>query len=539
MERNVWMAFERVAKEKPYKNSVIYQGTELTYGELLFFAERLGSALYKRGLRKGDRAIIYLPHCPQWLISWFGLQRIGACPVPITHFYATHDIEYIAKDSGAKFIFMCETNFTNVEPLLSKGMFTHAIFTNTSEMLPKWKELTVPDVSKARSQPYPRDLLRLDVLLTEEESAPPSDAEWKDLAQILYTSGTTGLPKGVPLTHEVYLWSTMEERKTVATVVPHGEAVILQGSPLYHILGQAQGLSGLLFGDTIVLLPRMDIEEVLSSIERYRITNLFGTPTFYRMMLEHPKIDKFDLRSLRWCYSGGDYLPPSLNERWQKRTGKYIYQGLGATEACGGITMTPGDVDIPEGSLGRVLSIWKAKLFDSDTMEEIPIPGQGELYISSDHMITGYWNKPEDTGKSFIKLQGRLWYKTGDIVRIDENGWVYFVDRSGDIIKHKGYRVVPSKVEKVLSEHPSIYAACVIGIPDPEVGEKIKALVVKRQDSPYVDEKELLDWCSKRLTPYEVPHWIEYRDSLPTSPSGKILRRKVRTEEREKAAKKA
>lgn len=539
MERNVWMAFERVAKEKPYKNSVIYQGTELTYGELLFFAERLGSALYKRGLRKGDRAIIYLPHCPQWLISWFGLQRIGACPVPITHFYGTQDIEYIAKDSGAKFIFMCETNFTNVEPLLSKGMFTHAIFTNTSEMLPKWKELTVPDVSKARSQPYPRDLLRLDVLLTEEESAPPSDAEWKDLAQILYTSGTTGLPKGVPLTHEVYLWSTMEERKTVATVVPHGEAVILQGSPLYHILGQAQGLSGLLFGDTIVLLPRMDIEEVLSSIERYRITNLFGTPTFYRMMLEHPKIDKFDLRSLRWCYSGGDYLPPSLNERWQKRTGKYIYQGLGATEACGGITMTPGDVDIPEGSLGRVLSIWKAKLFDSDTMEEIPIPGQGELYISSDHMITGYWNKPEDTEKSFIKLQGRLWYKTGDIVRIDENGWVYFVDRSGDIIKHKGYRVVPSKVEKVLSEHPSIYAACVIGIPDPEVGEKIKALVVKRQDSPYVDEKELLDWCSKRLTPYEVPHWIEYRDSLPTSPSGKILRRKVRTEEREKAAKKA
>lgn len=539
MEQNVWMAFERVAKEKPYKNSVIYQGTELTYGELLFFAERLGSALYKRGLRKGDRAIIYLPHCPQWLISWFGLQRIGACPVPITHFYGTQDIEYIAKDSGAKFIFMCETNFANVEPLLSKGMFTHAIFTNTSEMLPKWKELTVPDVSKARSQPYPRDLLRLDVLLTEEESAPPSDAEWKDLAQILYTSGTTGLPKGVPLTHEVYLWSTMEERKTVATVVPHGEAVILQGSPLYHILGQAQGLSGLLFGDTIVLLPRMDIEEVLSSIERYRITNLFGTPTFYRMMLEHPKIDKFDLRSLRWCYSGGDYLPPSLNERWQKRTGKYIYQGLGATEACGGITMTPGDVDIPEGSLGRVLSIWKAKLFDSDTMEEIPIPGQGELYISSDHMITGYWNRPEDTEKSFIKLQGRLWYKTGDIVRIDENGWVYFVDRSGDIIKHKGYRVVPSKVEKVLSEHPSIYAACVIGIPDPEVGEKIKALVVKRQDSPYADEKELLDWCSKRLTPYEVPHWIEYRDSLPTSPSGKILRRKVRTEEREKAAKKA
>jgi long-chain acyl-CoA synthetase len=170
-------------------------------------------------------------------------------------------------------------------------------------------------------------------------------------------------------------------------------------------------------------------------------------------------------------------------------------------------------------------------------MEESPIPGQGELLISSDHMIRGYWNKPEDTEKSFITLGGRLWYRTGDIVRIDEKGWVYFVDRSGDIIKHKGYRVVPSKVEKVLTEHPSISAACVVGIPDQELGEKIKALVIQKADKGPVEEQELIEWCKKRLAPYEVPHWVEFRETLPTSPSGKILRRKVRTEERQKMAK--
>ncbi|MCS7281441.1 MAG: acyl--CoA ligase, partial [Desulfobacterota bacterium] len=280
---------------------------------------------------------------------------------------------------------------------------------------------------------------------------------------------------------------------------------------------------------------RMDIEEVLASIDRYRITNMFGTPTFYRMILEHPSIDKYDLSSLMWCYSGGDYLPPAFIARWMAKTGKYIYQGLGATEACGGITMTPGDEEIPEGSLGRVLSIWTAKLVDPDTMEEAKIPGQGELLISSDHMIKGYWNKPEDTAKSFITVEGRLWYRTGDIVRIDEKGWVYFVDRSGDIIKHKGYRVVPSKIEKTLTEHPAIAAACVIGIPDEEVGEKIKGLVIAKAGIKKPEVEELIDWCRNRLAPYEVPHWIEYRDSLPTSPSGKILRRKVRQEEREKA----
>ncbi len=536
MKRGVWDVFEETVEMKPHKTSLIYLGVEYIYSELRSLCERLAGSLNTMGVKKGERVIIYLPHCPQWVIAWFSLQRIGAVAVPVTHFYGSHDLEYIAKDSEAKTIFCCEANFQNVEPLKNAGLFENVIFSNTAEHLPMWKEVVNDVVLKARKFGNPEGVIMFDELLKKGKEIPKVEVDPDDLAEILYTSGTTGLPKGVPFTHDVFVSCTKIERETVAKVVPKGKAVILQGSPLYHILGQAQGLSGLLYGDTLVILPRMDIEDVLAHIERYKVTNMFGTPTFYRMILEHPKIDQYDLSSLQWCYSGGDYLPPVLIERWRERTGKYIYQGLGATEACGGITMTPGDEEIPEGSLGRVLPHWKAKLVDPDTLEEVSVPGQGELLISSDHMIKGYWNKPEETAKSFIKIGDRLWYKTGDIVKIDENGWVFFLDRSGDIIKHKGYRVVPSKVERVLNEHPSVTVACVIGIPDPEVGEKIKALVVlKKEVTAPPSTQELIEWCSKKLAPYEVPHFIEFRESLPTSPSGKILRRKVRLEEREKA----
>lgn len=535
MQNTVWGVFEEVAERAPHRTALIYLGVEYSYGELRSLAERIAGGLSDLGVKKGDRVIVYLPHCPQWVISWFSIQRLGAVAVPVTHFYGSHDLGYIAEDSGAKVIFCCEGNFSNVEPLWKQGRFEKVIFCNTADHLPWWKELFVEAVSKAKRASRPEGTVAFDDLLRTHEEAPGVEVGPEDLAEILYTSGTTGLPKGVPFTHDVFVSCTRTERDTVARVVPRGRAVILQGSPLYHILGQAQGLAGLLAGDTLVLLPRMDIEDVLAHIDRYRITNMFGTPTFYRMILDHPKVDQYDLTSLLWCYSGGDYLPPVLIERWKEKTGKYIYQGLGATEACGGITMTPGDEEIPEGSLGRVLPTWRAKLVDPDTMEEVPFPGQGELLISSDHMIKGYWNKPEETAKSFIERGGRLWYRTGDIVRIDEQGWVFFLDRSGDIIKHKGYRVVPSKVERVLNEHPAVASACVIGIPDPDVGEKIKALVVLRKDAKEPKVEELVQWCKQRLAPYEVPHWIEFRESLPTSPSGKILRRKVRMEEREKA----
>ncbi|MGB9887640.1 MAG: class I adenylate-forming enzyme family protein [Moorellales bacterium] len=537
MKGSIWKTFEEIAERFSTRTALIYQGTEFSYGELKALSERLAGAMHQMGVGRGDRVIIYMSHCPQWVITWFAVQRLGAVVVPVTHFYGSHDLNYITADSGAQVAFCTDANYANVAEIAEERGLRYIVVTTTSEMLPAWKGALDAKVAEAQQKPLSagdkvksyRDLLKGAAEPPAYTAVAPTD-----LAEILYTSGTTGLPKGVPLSHDVFLQAAEVQRGGSLPLIPVGKDVVLQGSPLYHVLGQNIGLGALLAGDTLVLLPSMSIDTVLQAIDRYRVTTLFGTPTFFRMILEHQDIDRYDLSSLTWCFTGGDYLAPALIERWRNKVGTYIYQGLGATEASGGITQTPAKEETPEGSVGKVLPIWKVKLIDPDTMETVGPPGQGELLISSDCMVRSYWNKPEETAERFLNLEGRLWYRTGDIMRIDENGWAYFLDRSGDIIKHKGYRVVPSKVERVLTEHPAVSAACAIGLPDPDVGEKIKALVVLSKEGPGAQPEELLAWCKERLASYEVPHWIEFRDTLPTSPSGKILRRKVRSEERAK-----
>jgi len=208
-----------------------------------------------------------------------------------------------------------------------------------------------------------------------------------------------------------------------------------------------------------------------------------------------------------------------------------IYQGYGATETCGGISLTPAGEAFPEGTAGRIVSFQKVMVVNPDTLEPIPKGEPGELLVSSEHMVKGYWNKPEETARCFVYRDGRLWYRTGDIVRINEDGWLFFLDRSVDMIKHKGYRVAASRIEAVLQEHPAVIASCVVGIPDPSVGERIKAFVVLKEDVKGVTAYDLIVWCRERLAPYEVPHYIEFRDMLPKSKVGKLLRRELRAEE--------
>lgn len=287
----------------------------------------------------------------------------------------------------------------------------------------------------------------------------------------------------------------------------------------------------------MVLLPRMNLDGLMDHIQRYRILTFFAVPTLYRMILEHDRLDCYDLSSLRYCFCGGDVLPREVAERWHWRFGNPLYQGYGTTETCGRVSLTPMGEEAPPGSAGKVTPLQRVKLVDPDTLEPVPPGEPGELLVSSEHMVRGYWNKPEETAKCFIELEGRLWYRTGDIVRIDAEGWLFYLDRSVDTIKHKGYRVAASEVEAVLQEHPAVIAACVVGVPDEWVGERIKAFVVLREDIKGVSAYELIRWCRERLAPYKVPQYIEFRDMLPKSKVGKVLRRELRAEERKKQEK--
>ncbi|MDA8234212.1 MAG: AMP-binding protein [Clostridia bacterium] len=537
MFNSIYQAFDSSAKKHSQKNALIYLGEKFTYKRLETYIDQLARALYQLGMRKQDRAIIYLPHCPEWVITWLALQKLGVVVIPVTHFYGPKDLHYIANDSGAETIFCTDTNFGYITKVLDDTPLKRVIVNSIIDFLPWWKKVIGFIYDKIPSGKYKlgENIFSLQQLLkTNAPTFPNIDIDPKDIAQTLYTGGTTGFPKGVPIPNRLFLESTYEQRNSREGLIPRGKDVVIQGAPLYHILGQAVGIGALFSGDTLVLLPKMGLDAIFQHIAIYKATSFFGTPTLYRMILEHERLNKYDLSSLIYNFSGGDVLPKEVAKRWLKKFGKPIYEGYGATETCGGVALIPAGEPYPEGSVGKILSFQKIKIVDGETLEEVPAGEAGELLVSSDYMVSGYWNKPEETAGHFIELDGRLWYRTGDIVRLQDGCWLFFLDRSVDVIKHKGYRVAASKIDAVLQEHPAVVASCTVGVPDEMVGERIKAFVVVRQDIKGISSAELIKWCKDKLATYEVPQYIEFRDMLPKSKVGKLLRRELRSEERRK-----
>jgi long-chain acyl-CoA synthetase len=264
---------------------------------------------------------------------------------------------------------------------------------------------------------------------------------------------------------------------------------------------------------------------------------MIGVPALYRMILEHDRVELYDLSSLQFCFCGGDVLPLEIEKRWEQRFHRPIFQGYGATETCGGIAMAPTDQPAPSRSMGRVLSDKEVRVVDPQTLEVLPRGESGELLVHSEPMVSAYWNKPEETAEAFVTLEGKMYYRTSDMVVLDEQDFLFFVDRTVDTIKHKGYRVSASEIEAVLQEHPAVIESCVVGIPDPKVGQRIKAIVVLKKDIKGITGYDLIKWSRERLVSYKIPQYIEFRDMLPKSKVGKLLRREVRTGEHKRQEK--
>jgi len=535
---SIYEQFEKVSRDFAEKPALIYLGMKYSFSQLREGTESLAANLHRMGVSKGDKAVLYLPNCPQWVVAWLALQRIGAVAVPISPIYTPADLEYMANDSGSETIFCLDTNFGYVTQVLPETKLKRVIVTNVAELLPWWKWLIGRGFNKIPMGNFNPggNIFGFKKLLKggNRVSLPPHQAEGNEMVEMLYTGGTTGLPKGVPFTNVLFLEGAAEQRSMSERFIPRGEDIVVQGGPLFHILGQAVGLGALLSGDALVLLPRVNLDGLFDHIQRYKILTFFGVPAMYRMILEHDRVDYYNLSSLKYCFSGGDVLPSEVAERWLKKFGKPIYSGYGATETCGRVSLTPMGEQAPAGSAGKVTPLQEVKLVDPDTLEPVPPGEPGELLVSSGHMVRAYWNKPEETADCFIERDGKLWYRTRDIVRMDEKRWLFYLDRSVDTLKHKGYRVAVSEIEAVLQEHPAVIAACVVGVPDEKVGERIKAFAVLKQDVKGVSAYDLLKWCRERLASYKVPQYIEFRDMLPKSKVGKLLRRELRAEERKR-----
>ena len=534
---NIYSTFEATAERHPDKTAVAYLGTRFSYRTLKDMIESFGSALNELGVKSGDKIILYVPNSIQWVVAWFGAQKIGAVCVPITPIYTPHDLKYIANDSGAETIVCADTNFGYVKNVLSETGLRQVIVTKMADLLPWWKRyfghlFNVIPKGKIALDEKTLSFRKLLKTYRSRKDAPSVDVRGgRATAEILYTGGTTKFPKGVPFTHDLFLVSADEQIRMSESLFPAEDNVIMGNAPLFHILGQTCSLATLLTGGTLLLQPRVNLDAAFDTIQRYKAKSMIGVPAIYRMILQHDRLDQYDLSSLQYCFSGGDVLPVDIGKRWQAKFGIPIYQGYGATETCGGVTMCPVGQENPPKSVGKVVPSKKIKIVDATTLEPAAVGDPGELLVSSEFMVCSYINKPEETAESFIELDGETWYRTADIMSVDENGYLYFVDRTVDTIKHKGYRVSASEIESVLQEHPAVVAACAVGVPDEKVGERIKAYVVLKEDIKGITGYELTKWCRQTLVSYKVPHYIEFRDMLPKSKVGKLLRREIRGEE--------
>ncbi|UCH23142.1 MAG: AMP-binding protein [Deltaproteobacteria bacterium] len=533
--------FDRMSELYPDRTAVIYLGENFSYSRLRDLSERFAGALADMGVKKGDRVLIYISNCIQWVIAFLGIQKLGAVLVPVSPIYTSYELEYMIKDSGAETIICLDTNFCYAQEVFASTGLKRAIVTNLAELLPFWKRSLGVLFDKIPHGKIERDdrvhsfksLLKHSPMETRINIDP-----WKDLSYILYTGGTTGFPKGVPGNHIGMTSYVNDVTDDVAgDHLKEGGDIYLAANPLFHIMALGLLMSlGLNMGNTTLLMPAPQIDAILETIQRSGARWLLGVPAFYRMILENDRLDRYDLSSLRYCYCGGDVLPLEVFKRWQENYGIPIYQVYGSTEA-GHVTYSRIEEEPKPTTIGLPLKSRECIVVDPMSLEPVRPGESGELLVTSPYTVKEYWKKPEETKHSYVELGGKVYYRMGDFVRQDADGELVYVERSADIIKHKGFRISASEIEAVLQDHHTVIGACVVGVPDDKVGERVKAIVVLKEDARGAGGAELIKWCRERLAAYKVPSYIEFRDMLPKSKVGKLLRREIRDEERRRIAK--
>ena len=522
--KSVPQAFDEATERDPQRTAVVFYGRRISYGEMREATDRLACALARLGVKKGDRVALYLLNSPQFIIAYFAALKCGATVTPISPVYTSHEVRFQLEDSGARVAVCQDILYEKVAK--SGAALDFAVVTNVAEYLPPLKRLFASKAEVTGKAHWLQDLLKAHPAEPPQVAIDPKT----DLAALPYTGGTTGNPKGVMLTHYNLVAAQTMGQATFSVFEP-GKEVILAFLPFFHIYGQVViMLNGLCQGNLLVLFTSPDTEAILEAMERYRATVFYGVPTLYEYLKDHKDTNKTDWKRLKLVLSGADTLHESTMQGWARRTGSSIVEGYGLSETCATSHVNP--LHRPKsGSFGCPIPGMQAAVVDPETLELVA-PGQtGELVLSGPNVMQGYWKRPEETARAFIERAGIRWMRTGDIVRMDEEGYFHFYDRSKDLIKYKGYSIFAKDVEDVLYGHPQVKAAGVIGVPDPAVGQRIKAIVVLQGDARgKVSEDEIKAYCRQSLAEYKVPHVVEFRGELPKTDVGKVSRRELREE---------
>ncbi|PZN07901.1 MAG: long-chain fatty acid--CoA ligase [Bacillota bacterium] len=531
---------ERAASTRPRHPAIHFFGRTLSYGRLNELASRFARALAILGVRPGDRVALMLPNCPQFVIAYYGALKAGAVVVSCNPLYSPRELEFQLNDAGAETIVALDLMYPTVREVRDRTPLQRVIVTRINEFMSTLLRVLYP-LKARREGSWPEigpsePVLWLERLLRDSPPDPPAVTVGpEDLAVLQYTGGTTGRAKGAMLTHRNLVANVLQTAEWTLRDRWHEahQQVILGVMPFFHSYGMTTVMNlAVATQCTMVPLPRFDPDMVLKAIARYRPTMVPGVPTMYVALMNHPRFRQIDVSSIEACVSGAAPLPLEVQERFEASTGGQLVEGYGLTEASPVTHCNPPDENKRNGTIGLPLPDTDARIVDIETGTKVLGPGEvGELCIRGPQVMKGYWNRPEETARAL--RDG--WLYTGDLATMDEDGYFRIVDRKKEMIISGGYNVYPREVEEVLYEHPKVLEAAVIGVPDPYRGEIVKAFVVLRPGET-ATEDEIIAFCREHLARYKVPKVVEFRSELPKTLIGKVLRRALVEEEREKRA---
>jgi long-chain acyl-CoA synthetase len=520
-------------RDFPRRRALTFLGRSISYRELGREVEALAGGLADLGVAKGDRVALVMPNCPQNVISFFAVLRLGAVVVQHNPLYTPHEFKHQLADSGATVAIVYDGAYERLAAARPGTQLEHVVVTSLADYLPRGKRLALRlPLHAARDKreqlitelPPQADVIDFRDLLRGKGSAPAVRVLPHDLALLQYTGGTTGLPKGAMLTHrnlvanghQAAAWDPRMER---------GKETVLAVLPMFHVYGLTMCLIvNVLVAGTLVLIPTFDLGLVFAAIDKWKPTVFPGVPPMYDQIVRSRRTPRHDLRSIRTCVSGAMRLPPETIKQFQAVTGGRLVEGYGLTESSPVALANPLDDNARPGTIGLPLPSTDVRIADlNDPARSVPPGVAGELCVRGPQVFGGYWNRPSG------EMLRDGWLYTGDVAVMDEDGFATIVDRRRDVILASGFSIFPSEIEDVLADHPAVAECAVVGVPHFYRGETVKAFVVLREGA-HATERELRTFCASRLVAYKVPTGIEFRAELPHNMLGKVLRRVLRAE---------
>jgi long-chain acyl-CoA synthetase len=527
------------AAQYPDRPCTIFNGAEISYAEMDALTDRLAAGLVEMGVEKGQPVGIFMPNTPQFVLAYFGILKAGGIVVATNPLYTGREIEHQVKDSGLEIMLVMSNFYNLIKQVQPKTPLKRLVVTNIKEYLPGLLKImfTLFREKKGgfRVQLRDDDLWLPDLLSRHSpEDRPQIDIDPDDRALFQYSGGTTGISKAAIASHRNLVANSLQIRNWMPQL-EEGRETVLMAIPLFHVYGMVAGMTFAIAGTaSMVMIPNpRDMKDVLSNIDRYKPTLYPGVPTMYNAINNHPDVlaGKYDLSSIKACISGSAPLMRETKETFETLTGGKLVEGYGLSEAPTATHCNPLQGEVRIGSIGLPLPDVDARIVDLDDGETVlPVGEIGELVVKSPNVMLGYHNMPTETENTL--RDG--WLYTGDIARMDDGGYFYIVDRKKELIKPSGYQVWPREVEEVIQENPKVLEAGVAGVPDAYRGETVKAWVVLKPGET-ASEDEIREWCRERIAPFKIPTQVEFRDELPKTTVGKVLRRELVRQHKERA----